>query len=79
MVSTKFYYNVRDTQEQLFTGVVVTVRSSMFYKTVVLKMFAIFAGKQLRWSLFLINFVKERLGRRCFLLNIAKFLRTAFL
>ena len=48
MVSTKFYYNVRDTQEQLFTGVVVIVRSSMFYKTGALKMFAIFAGKQLR-------------------------------
>ena len=31
-------------------------RSQMFFKTVVLKNFAIFTGKNLRWSLFLIKF-----------------------
>ena len=43
--------------------------------------------KNLRWSLFLIKFqdwrstflFKKRLQRRCFSVNIAKFLRTAFL
>ena len=49
--------------------------------------FAIFTGKQLCWSLLLIklqllikacNFIKSRLQHRCFLVNIAKFLRTAF-
>ena len=58
MVSTKFYYNARDIQEQLFTGV--DSRSQMFYKTGVLKKFAILAGKHLHWSLFLINLVKKR-------------------
>ena len=50
----------------------------MSYKSSVLKQFAIFAGKHLCWSLFLINFVKRRLQHRCFPVNIAKFLRTAF-
>ena len=77
MVSTKFYYDIRDTQEQFFTGVVAVLQQS--YKTSILKKFAIFAGKYLCWSLFLINFVKRRLQHRCFPVNIAKFLRTAFL
>ena len=32
----------------------------------------------LYWSFFLINFIKKRLQRRCFPVNTAKFLRTAF-
>ena len=51
----------------------------------VLKRFAIFSGKHLRWSLFFnedaglqtCNFIKKRLQCRCFPVNIAKFLRTA--
>ena len=62
-------------------------RSQMFSKTGVLKNFAIFTGKNLCWSLFLIKFqdwrptflFKKRPQRRCFPVNIAKFLRTAFL
>ena len=42
-----------------------------------------FTGKHLCWSLFLIkrtyNFVKKRLQHRCFPVNIANILRTAFL
>ena len=62
-------------------------RSQMFSKTGILKNFAIFAGKNLCWSLFLIKFqdwrptflFKKRLEGRCFSVNIAKFLRAAFL
>ena len=62
-------------------------RSQMFSKAGVLKNFIIFTGKNLCWSLFLIKFqdwrptflFKKRLQRRCFSVNIAKFLRTAFL
>ena len=61
-------------------------RSQMFSKTGVLKNFAIFTGKNLCWSLFLIKFqdwrptflFKKRLEGRCFSVNIAKFLRAAF-
>ena len=58
--------------------------SQMFFKIVVLKNFAIFTGKYLRWRLFLIKlpackFIKKGLQRRCFPVNIAKFLRKAFL
>ena len=60
--------------------------SQMFSKTGALKNFAIFTGKDLFWSLFLIKFqdwrstflFKKRLQRRCFSVNTAKFLRTAF-
>ena len=45
-------------------------RSQMFFMKGVLKNFAIFTGKHLCWILFL------RLQRRCFPVNIAKFLRT---
>ena len=53
----------------------------------VLKNFAKFTRKYLCWSLFLItvagleacNFIKKRFLHRCFPVNIAKFLRTAFL
>ena len=55
-----------------------------FLKKGVLKNFAIFTEKHLRWSLFfnkaarlkICNFIKKRLKHRCFPVNIAKFLRT---
>ena len=39
---------------------------------------AIFSGKCLCWSLFLIKFIKKRLPHRCFPVNIANFLITVF-
>ena len=54
----------------------------VFYKKVVVKNFAIFTGKHLRWSHFLIkrlHFIKKRLQHRCFPVNIAKFSRTPIL
>ena len=57
-------------------------RSQMFFKIGVLKNFVIFTGKYLCWSLFLIKLTPKtpkRLQHRCFLVNIAKFLRTPFL
>ena len=61
--------------------------SQMFFKTSVFKNFAIFAGKHLCWSLFLIKLqnwglvfsLKNRLENSCFPTNIARFLKTAFL
>ena len=60
-------------------------RSQMFFKTNVLKHFAIFEGKHLCWTLFLrvsgfqaFNFIKKRLQQRCFPVNTAEFLRTVF-
>ena len=47
----------------------------MFFKIGVLKNFA--PEKHLRWSLFLIK-LKKRLQDRCFPVNIAKFVTTAF-
>ena len=46
----------------------------MFFKIGVLKNFAVFTGKHLRWSLFLIklqrrDFIKNRLQHRCFLIS----------
>ena len=60
--------------------------SQMFFKICVLKIFPVFTGKHLCWRLFLIklqafqtyNFIKMRLQHRCFPVNIAQFLRTAF-
>ena len=56
----------------------------VFYKKAVLQTFAIFAGKHLRWSPWLVklqawacNFIKKRLQHRCFPVNIAEFLRIA--
>ena len=50
-----------------------------------LKFFKIFAGKHLRWSLFLIklqvqtcNFIKKRLQHGCFSGEFVKFLRASF-
>ena len=59
----------------------------VFYTKVIIKNFAIFTEKQLRWSLFLNknaglqswNFIKKRLQHRFFPVNIAKFLRTPVL
>ena len=58
----------------------------VFYKKAVFKNFAIFTGKHLCWSLFLIKLqalwrgtlFKKRHQHRCFPINIAKFLRTPF-
>ena len=52
----------------------------MFFEIGVLKNFAIFTGKHLWWSLFLIKLkaFKKRLQHMCFPLNIAKFLRIVF-
>ena len=49
-------------------------RSQMFFKIDVLKNFAIFTGKHLCWSLFLIKLQ----AFKCFPVNIAKFLRSSF-
>ena len=51
-----------------------SIRSQMFFKIGALKNFAIFTGKHLCWSLFLIKLQ----AFRCFPMNIAKFLRAAF-
>ena len=55
-------------------------------KSYILKIFALFTGKQLCWSLFnkiaglkTCNFVKNRLQHNCFPVNIAKFLRAPIL
>ena len=54
----------------------------MFFKIGILKNFVIFTGKHLCWSLFLIKLTQKtskKLKHRCFLVNIAEFLRTLFL
>ena len=56
-------------------------RLQMFFKVAVLKNFAIFTGKHLCWSLFLIKYPAFRattLLKGGFPANIAKFLRTTF-
>ena len=52
----------------------------VFYNEAILKIFAIFTGKYLSWSLFLIKLQasKKRLQHRCFLVSIANFWRTYF-
>ena len=50
----------------------------MFFKIVV-KILQNFTGKHLCWSLFLINFITNRLQHRFFLVKFAKFLGTCFL
>ena len=66
-------------KKQLLTGVLKLfekIKSShqqMFFKIGVLKNFALFTGKHLCWNFFLI-----KLQVCNFLVNIAKFLRTAF-
>ena len=62
-------------------------RSQRFFKIGVLKNFAIFTGKHLCWRLFLIKLqywrlaflLKKTLQHNCFPMNIARFLKTAFL
>ena len=49
-------------------------RSQMFFKIGVLKKFAMFTGKHLCWSLFLIKLQ----AFRCFPVNITKLLRAGF-
>ena len=51
----------------------------VFYIKLSLKYFAIFTGKDLRWSLFLIKFIKKNLQHRCFPVNMARFLRASIL
>ena len=57
----------------------------MFFEIGVIKNFAIFTGKHLESlcnevaELKACNFIKKRLQHKCFLVNIAKFLITAFL
>ena len=53
-------------------------RSQMFCKIDALKNLAIFTGKHLVWRFFLINFIKKRHQHRCFSVNVAKCLSTAF-
>ena len=53
-------------------------RSQMFCKIDALKNLAIFTGKHLGWRFFLINFIKKRHQHRCFSVNVAKCLNTAF-
>ena len=51
----------------------------VFYIKRSLKYFAIFTGKDLCWSLFLIKFIKKNLQHRCFPVNMARFLRVSIL
>ena len=48
-------------------------------KKAVLKHFAIFTGKHLCWSIFLIKLIKKKLERRNIPVNIARFLRASAL
>ena len=54
-------------------------RKQIFFKTGVIKNFAIFTGKYLCGSLFLLVSSQKRLQHRCFPVNIAKFLGIPFL
>ena len=54
-------------------------RLQMFYKTDALRKLAIFTRIFLRSSFFLISLIKKILQHRCFPVNIAKCLSTAFL
>ena len=51
----------------------------LFYKKGVLRNFAKFTEKHLCQSLFLLKFIRPQAWHRCFPVNFAKFLRTAFL
>ena len=68
-------------EKQLLTSVLGCSRSHVFFKIGARKNFVVFTGKYLCWSLFLIKLTlktPKRLQHRCFLVNIAKFLRTPF-
>ena len=85
------FFHLADKKCPLHFLLLVMLRSNsclqILFKTGVLKNFAIFTGKHLCWSRFLIKFqywrpaflFKKRLQHRSFYVNIAKFLRTAFL
>ena len=49
----------------------------MLFQVGILKNFAIFTGKRLCWSLFLINIIKKGLQHECLPLNVTKVLRAA--
>ena len=51
--------------------------SLMLLQIGILKNFAIFTGKRLCWSIFLIKFIKNRLQHGCLSLNVTKVLRAA--
>ena len=51
--------------------------SLMLLQIGTLKNFAIFTGKRLCWSIFLIKFIKKRLQHGCLSLNLTKVLRAA--
>ena len=53
-------------------------QKEVFYKAA-LKHFAIFTGKHLCWSIFLIKFIITKLQHRYFPVNIARFLRASIL
>ena len=75
--SKEFYHQIKISEKYN--------EQKVFYKKIVLNNFAIFTEKHLCWYLFFNknaglqawNFIKKRLQHRCFLVNIAKFLRTA--
>ena len=49
----------------------------VFYKKSCIKHFAIFTGKHLCWSIFLIKFIKKKFQHIGFPMNIARFLRAS--
>ena len=55
------------------------IKSFIFLYRTPIKHFAIFTGKHLCWSLLLIKIIKKNLQHRCFLLNMARFLRASIL
>ena len=77
--SKEFYHHIKISEKYN--------EQKVFYKKTVLDNFAILTEKCLCWCLFLnknaglqaCNFIKKRLQHRCFLVNIAKFLRTPIL
>ena len=78
-LNSKAYYKISIVEYQCLPCR--SSRSQIFSKKGILKIYAIFPGKHLRWSLALIKLqaFKKRLQERCFPVNIVKFLRKAFL
>ena len=82
---TRLSYKFHKIKQYGRSGIYRSVRSQVFYKISVLKNFTIFTERHLCWSLFLIKLqawkpttLSKRLQHRCFPVNIAKLLRTAF-
>ena len=71
-VITKRFWKVKRTGGVLYKNLYLLFRTPI-------KHFAIFTGKHLCWSLFLIKFIKKNLQHRCFPVNIARFLRASIL